>query len=144
LTREELEARLAEAVIVLRCLPDRRVPAEYGCSWPDPAIYASAEWLTYQAEWTRGTRPVPAADAIDRTDEVMIWMSALATSSMLGPMFVRTIWARAAGYTYQEIADRVSWINKADISWGTIRKRYHDALDVLERVIEERRCRQAA
>jgi hypothetical protein len=86
--------RLAEAADVLDRLPERRAPGLYSL-WPIPPDVASGD-----AAPTRLAAPPPAA--IDRLDEVLIWLA------WLEPEERHLVWLRAVGLPWKRVTHRLA------------------------------------
>jgi hypothetical protein len=91
-TPQAVAERLAEAADVLDRLPERRAPDLYSL-WPLPP-----DVLNGDPARTRPAAPAPAA--IDRLDEVLVWLA------WLEPEERHLVWLRAEGLPWKRITPR--------------------------------------
>ena len=101
---KNVEDRIREAARTLRLLPsmDRRFLAQLRSWWPE----APDEWSAYAATDATAPRIIPSAAEIDRLDQVLTWMTALAVERLplkLPEDTGRIVWARAAGASWPRI-----------------------------------------
>ena len=108
---ETIENRIREAAHTLRLLPspDGRYLTTIRAWWPD----APNEWTAYNAVGATMPRLVPSAAEIDRMDQVLGWMTALAKDRLpprLPSDTGRIVWQRAAGASWPRIMrSRRAW-----------------------------------
>ena len=91
-----VEARLAEAALVLKRLPACRVQG-YFSVWPEP-VHDFGDMVGQEPAPLR-VRPSPAA--IDRMEEAIFW------TGDLDPVDRRILWMRAFGYRWKAICWKV-------------------------------------
>ena len=101
---ERIEDRICEAARTLQLLPSpgARFLAQLRSWWPE----APDEWSAYAAADAAVPRIIPTAAEIDRMDEVLAWMTALAIDRLppkLPADTGRIVWARAAGASWPRI-----------------------------------------
>ena len=92
-----VEERLAEAVGVLKRLPEERVQG-YFSAWPDVVLDANESFGWHDPVLRR---PWPSPGSIDRMDETMRWLQ------WLEPDVARICWFRAAGKRWKTICGKV-------------------------------------
>lgn len=98
-----VEARIVEAVDVLRRLPEQKVRGYFG-AWPE-IVHDFADKVGLEPTPMR--RPPPSAGAITRMDETLTWMA------WLDPVDAQIIWLRAAGLPWKIVCARVGMARTA-------------------------------
>ena len=129
---ETMEDRIREAAQTLRRLPsvDARFLVQLRSWWPD----APNEWTAYAATDAVAPRIVPSAAAIDQMDEVLGWMTALASHRLpanLPPDTGKIVWARASGAPWPKIMRLRTIRQKGGNSRESLRKIYTAGLFIM-------------
>ena len=114
-TRDQVEARLAEAADVLKRLPEVRVQG-YFSTWPRIA-YEFSDLVGQEAPRLR--RGPPAPDAISRMEATLPWLQ------WLEPEDAKLVWSRAERTPWKPICWRFG------ISRATAHRRWEYALSVI-------------
>lgn len=141
---QSLEARLQEAVIVLANYRTSQGPREPRASWPEPI---ADFWSQYGRHVPRMRRPVPNADQIARMDEALDWISALRRQPVPDEperiLLCRILWARAARFSWQAIADQLR-AHGHKTSGSTVKRRYEVGLALLLGIVSDVARKNAA
>lgn len=125
LTVETIEARLAEAAVVMRRLPSVRVPGYFN-TWPSMVV-EFADLVGQQLEPMRLPPPSPAA--ISRMEEALGWLRWLTADD------AKLVWARSDRTPWKAICWRFG------ISRATAHRRWQYALSVIAWRLNGRRGR---
>lgn len=89
-----VEARLAEAASVLKCLPDPHRQG-YFSSWPE-VVHSFSDMVGREPD-TRPIRLVPSPQAISRMEETLTW------TACLEPIDGKIVWLKAYGERWKTI-----------------------------------------
>lgn len=151
-TREDVAARIEDAVLTLRRVPASKhsAPAEFKSNWPD-FLRDSREAYGYSA--ARGGRILANAAEIARMDQVLGWIAAhWSVAALAGAGLPRdaggVAWLRCAGWTWPRIARwrRERWGRVSGVPGGlspvSLRSLERDALDHLLRCLGGRPARR--